>query len=144
MSSQQRMGLLMMQHRRRTQAPWLIGSKGGGAHMYEYINRLGRKVSKGRRLGVNTGEQGWSRPPPRDVMDALSGASTKCLFAAVLALSCAAHRSRLRFRERACACVALFLGFAAPPRCCPLKDEWNLDGRGFSRWVSIRLHQHSG
>ena len=32
----------------------------------------------------------------------------------------------------------------APPRPCPLKDEWNLDGRGFSRWVSIRLHQHSG
>ena len=41
-----------------------------------------------------------------------------------------------------------FLGLpevdTAPPRPRPLKDEWNLDGRGFSRWVSIKLHQHSG
>ena len=70
------------------------------------------------------------------------------LFAAVLALSCAAHRSRLKFRERACACVALFLGFAWGRQLhrdlvrLRMSGTWtagdSVDG------VSIRLHQHSG
>ena len=55
----------------------------------------------------------------------------------------AAHRSWLRFRERACACVALFarvcLRSTAAPRPPPLQDEWHLDGRGIQSMGELEV-----
>ena len=54
----------------------------------------------------------------------------------------AARRSRLRFRERGCACVALFAWVCpratAPPRRRPLKDAWNpgRPGNSGDGWVA--------